>query len=117
LALAKTGEVIDPINLEGAFTLGGTWLGLLGGAAWLVRRRGGLVSTAGTPLQLGLRYLLGLVGVLVLWFGLGQVFPRGADWASYALRYFRYVLIGAWISAVAPLLFVRLGWAKPIRKA
>ena len=43
-ALAKTGAEIDPINLEGAFTLGGTWLGLLGGAAWLVRRRGGLAT-------------------------------------------------------------------------
>lgn len=114
-ALVKTGEAIDPLNLEGAFTLGGTWLGLLGGAAWLACRRGGL-DTAGKPLQLVLRYLLGLAGVLVLWFGLGQVFPRGADWVSYALRYFRYVLIGVWISAAAPLLFFRLGWAKPMRK-
>lgn len=110
LALEKTGAEIDPLSLEGAFTLGGTWLGLLGGAAWLERRRGGF-DAAGRPLHILLRYLVGLAGVLLLWMGLGQVFPRDANWLGYALRYARYFLIGVWISALAPLLFQRLGWA------
>lgn len=112
MALTKTGEPIDPLNLEGAFTLGGTWLGLVGGAAWYFRRWGAPV-TKGKPVQLLLRYALGLVGVIILWFGLGQVFPRGDDLASFLLRYLRYGLIGAWVSAIAPLLFVRLGLVKP----
>lgn len=111
-ALAKTGEPIDPLNLEGAFTLGGTWLGLVGGAAWYFRRWGAPI-TRGKPLQLLLRYALGLVGVIILWFGLGQVFPRGEDLTAYLLRYLRYGLIGVWVSAIAPLLFVRLGLVKP----
>ena len=110
MAFARTGVEIAPYGLDGPFTLAGTWLGLLGGAAWLFRRGG--LQTKVTPLQLLLRYLLGLAGVLLLWFGLGQVFPRGLDPVSFALRYFRYALIGLWISALAPLLFIRLGWAK-----
>jgi hypothetical protein len=111
MALAKTGEPIDPLNLEGAFTLGGTWLGLVGGAAWYFRRLGTPV-TKGKLLQLVLRYAVGLVGVIILWFGLGQVFPRGEDWISYTLRYIRYVLIGLWVSALAPMLFMRLGLSR-----
>lgn len=112
MALTKTGEPIDPLNLDGAFTLGGTWLGLVGGAAWLFRARGGLV-TSGTLVQRVLRYMLGLVGIVIFWFGLGQVFPRNPDMVSYLLRFLRYTLIGVWISAAAPLLFVRLGLSKP----
>jgi hypothetical protein len=61
-------------------------------------RRGGY-SADGTPGQRLLRYLIGLVGVLVFWFGLGQILPREADLFSYTLRYLRYVLVGLWISA------------------
>jgi hypothetical protein len=59
-----------------------------------------------------LRYPIGLVGVLIFWYGLGLVFPRGDDWLAYTLRYIRYALIGVWITALAPLLFMRLGLAK-----
>lgn len=104
---AAPGEPIDPFSLNPAFTLGGIWLGMFGGAAWLFRRSGGF-QIHRKPLYLGLRYLLGLAGVVVLWFGLGQIFPREADFVSYLLRYLRYTLIGLWIALWAPLLFRRL---------
>jgi hypothetical protein len=53
-------------------------------------------------------FLLGLVGVLVLWYGLGLVFPRDEAVIPYILRYLRYALVGGWISAGAPWLFTRL---------
>jgi membrane-associated phospholipid phosphatase len=100
-------EPIAPYSLDPAFTLGGTWLGMFSGAAWLFRKGGGY-QAKGTPLQRILRYLIGLAGVFVLWYGLGQLFPRTPDLTGYLLRYGRYALIGLWIALLAPLLFRRL---------
>ena len=58
------------------------------------------------------RYILGLVGLLILWYGLGLVFPREATFIAYLLRYLRYTLVGAWITAGAPYLFLRLHLAE-----
>jgi len=99
---------IDPLNLDGIFTIAGTWFGLLAGASWL-RKRYGEFEAAGKPLHRLARYAAGAVGVFILWYGLGAVLPRNEDIISYVLRYARYTLIGVWISALAPLLFVRLG--------
>jgi membrane-associated phospholipid phosphatase len=110
-ALASQPEAgIDPLNLDGAFTLSGTWFGLMAGAAWLYHRRGGY-DASGTPRQRLLRYVIGVAGIYLLWFGLGRVFPRHADVLSFTLRFFRYTLVGLWISALAPLLFERMGLA------
>ena len=54
-----------------------------------------------------MRFVIGLVGVLVLWQGLGAVFPRDADVISYTLRFVRYALVGMWIMGAAPWLFIR----------
>jgi hypothetical protein len=43
---------------------------------------------------------------------LGAVFPRGEELLSYILRYLRYTLVGLWISAGAPYLFLRLRLAQ-----
>ncbi len=107
-AIRSSGEGIDPLHMETAYTLAGTWLGMLGGAAWLFRAKGGY-DPAGSLNQKILRYLVGLVGIMALWFGLGQIFPREADFISYFLRFVRYTLVGLWVSAFAPLLFRRLG--------
>ena len=61
-----------------------------------------------------LRYVLGGIVLLALWFGLGQIFPRGEDLISYILRFLRYTLIGVWVSALAPIIFMRIGLASPI---
>ena len=102
------GGEIDPQNINGAFTAAGTWLGFLSGAAWLFHRQGKFISE-GTPGQRLMRYLVGAVGVFVLYYGLGSLFPRNADILSYGLRLIRYTLIGLWISALAPLVFERFG--------
>jgi glycerophosphoryl diester phosphodiesterase/membrane-associated phospholipid phosphatase len=90
-----------------AATLAGLTIGLV-----LLRRAGGFESDG--PLgQRVLRVLAGLVGVVILWQGLGAVFPSGESIVALLLRYLRYALVGAWVGGVAPLLFVRFGLARP----
>ncbi len=90
-----------------AATLAGLAIGLV-----LLHRGGGFDS--GGPLgQRVLRVVVGLVGVVILWQGLGAVLPGGEEPLALVLRYLRYCLVGAWVGGIAPLLFVRLGLAAP----
>lgn len=108
---ARAGdELPDPVTLSGAITPAGTLFGLAVGLAWMTRRGG--YRAAGPATQRVLRYAVGVIGILILWFGLGQVFPRGEYLLSYLLRYFRYVLIGFWVSGGAPWLFFKLNLAE-----
>ena len=103
---------LDPLNIDGAFTVSGTWFGMLAGAAWIFHKQKKLWKAAGTPRQQILCYVIGIVGIFALWYLLGKIFPREQDVLSYSLRFLRYTLIGAWVSAVGPLLFQRLGLAQ-----
>ncbi|MEN4011941.1 MAG: phosphatase PAP2 family protein [Bellilinea sp.] len=110
---AAPEELIDPLSLNGFFTVGGTWFGLLMGVILLLRR-GGLVRTDGSVRQRAFRFAVGLIGLLVLYVGLGAIFPREPDLIAYGFRFFRYALIGFWVSAAAPLTFLRLGLAQRV---
>jgi membrane-associated phospholipid phosphatase len=101
-------EGIDPFNLDGAFTLSGTWTGMLAGYLLLAEGKGRFLAGEGGWRRL-VRFLVGLVGVALLWFGLGEVFPREADVFSYALRFLRYTLTGLWVAWWGPLVFEKLG--------
>ncbi len=106
--IAAPGSEIDPVNLEGAFTIAGTWFGMLAGVAWLYHLKGGFQAT-GTFTQRALRYMVGSVGIIVFWSLLGHLLPDNADALSFGLRYLRYVIVGLWISAIAPMLFEQMG--------
>jgi hypothetical protein len=71
--------------------------------AWLASRGG--YQTSGSIEKRALRYVIGLIGIIILWYGLGQVFPRGETWIPLTLRYIRYTLVGLWVTAGAPWLF------------
>jgi membrane-associated phospholipid phosphatase len=58
------------------------------------------------------RYVLGIVGVLLIWRGLGLIFPRDPLWLAIPLRMVRYLLLGLWAAYYAPAIFVRLGLAE-----
>jgi hypothetical protein len=60
-----------------------------------------------------LRFLIGVVGVVILWMGLGVIIPDFENLLGYALYYTWYAVIGLWISALAPMLFLNLNLAKP----
>lgn len=104
---------ISPLKLDGFFTAAGTWWGMASGYAWFTRRYGRF-NAGGAWEKRALRFAIGLVGLMVLWFGLGQVFPRSEDAVSFILRFFRYALVGGWVSAFAPWLFLRLKLADPM---
>lgn len=103
-------EPIHPVTLDGAITGAGGFFGMAAGLV-LLHKAGGFRAN-GSLAQLLLRFVIGLVGLLVLWMGLGEVFPRGASLLPHALRYLRYALLGLWVAWLAPLLFIRLRLAQ-----
>ncbi|MEW6031226.1 MAG: phosphatase PAP2 family protein [Chloroflexota bacterium] len=105
-ATANGGAVPDPLALSGLVSSAGALFGLAFGVSWMAARGG--YSASGPGMKRALRYVVGVVGVLVFWYGLGAIFPRGEALLPYALRFIRYALVGAWIAAGAPRLFEKL---------
>ena len=101
----------NPLDLSGVISTAGTFFGLAAGWIWL-SGRGGFVAD-GPILQRLARFLIGLVGVAILWQGLGMVLPHGETFVPFLLRYLRYALVGIWVTGLAPYLFVRLRLAEP----
>jgi membrane-associated phospholipid phosphatase len=99
----RAGVAPDPVSMENILTSAGTLFGLAAGLAWTASRGG--YQAEGPLMSRILRYIIGLIGILILWRGLGVIFPRDENLLSYLLRYFRYTLVGFWISAAAPWLF------------
>ena len=99
----RAGELPDPVSIEGTLASAGTLFGLAVGVAWLALRGG--YQASGPVAKRALRYVIGLIGVLLFWKGLDFVFPAGEDFIGFFFRYLRYFLVGLWISAGAPYLF------------
>jgi membrane-associated phospholipid phosphatase len=104
-------EPINPFSYSGLLLSSGAFFGLSAGALWL-SRQGGFDAKGDWGLR-GLRYLVGVAGVAILWFGIGSLLPEQAGVMGDILSYLLYVLIGFWVSALAPLLFLRLKLAAP----
>jgi len=97
--------------------LPGVLLGAVAGAV-LASSRARFDASSGTLAKKAVRFLVGIAGAAVLYFGLKAVFP-GRESASYALfRFVRYGILGTWVSLGAPWVFLRLKLAQelPIRK-
>jgi len=102
---------ITPLSIDDLVLSAGVFFGLTGGG---ILSRQGFDAGGHWAKRLG-RYLVGVVGVLILWKGLGALFSLlAADETllGHALRYVRYGLIGAWVSALGPMVFIRLGLAE-----
>ncbi len=103
-------DVPAPVDVNGIFTSAGTFFGLAVGAAWIMSLGG---YQAQGPLQKrAIRYVIGLIGILILWMGLGAVLPRGDGFIFYSLRFIRYSLVGWWVTGGAPWTFIRFGLAE-----
>lgn len=105
-AAANGGAAPDPLALSGLISSAGALFGLAFGVSVLAARGG--FSASGPGVKRALRYIVGVAGVIVFWYGLGMVFPRGEALLPYILRFIRYALVGAWISGGAPWLFEKL---------
>lgn len=114
-AAQAPADPIAPLSIEDIVIGAGTLFGFAAGASLL--RIWFNFDAGGTWTKRGVRYLVGIIGVLILWRGLGALFDLVAVDESlfgYLLGYIRYGVIGAWISAIAPLLFIRWGLADPL---
>ena len=102
---------LKPFALAGQITVAGTLFGLAAGHIFLFSTSG--YKTRGLWWHHFLRYLLGIIGVLILWAGLDAVFPDGDTLIPYIFRYLRYALVGFWITFLAPIIFIQLKIARP----
>lgn len=101
----RVGPGPAPVDPNGIFTSAGTLFGLMVGVAWMMQSGG--YQASGPVWKRIVRYLIGLVGVIILWMGLGAALPRGDGILFYMLRYFRYALVGWWVAGGAPWVFMR----------
>jgi membrane-associated phospholipid phosphatase len=117
VAQSKIGLIrLEPFSLTGLVTIAGTWLGALGG--WVIcTHHWRDYPTGGTVIQRTLRYVLGVVGIGLFYAGLGLALDQAlASWGmdegslvGLGLRYLRFVVVGAWVTAGAPWVFKVLG--------
>ena len=109
------GELaLDPFDAGGIVANAGALFGL--GVGWaLLVAQGRRFNAGGATWKRAVRFLLGAVGVAVIWMGLRMVFPRGEDLLSQSLRYLRYALVSFWIIYLAPVVFLKLKLAEGAR--
>jgi membrane-associated phospholipid phosphatase len=98
---------MNPLDPSGPVTLAGVWLGLSLSITWWQQKYDALKPGKSVRANL-LRYLVGIAGLFIIWYGLGLMFAGGADMISLALRYVRYALVGTWVGGFAPLLFQKI---------
>lgn len=97
---------IDPRAPDDILAAGGGLLGFSLGAALLVNWGG--FRGGGTLQQRSLRYLVGVVGVVVTFFGLQAIFPQDHTVLGNVLRLVRYAATAFWASYLAPRVFAAL---------
>jgi membrane-associated phospholipid phosphatase len=103
---------INPLSVYNYLSATGAFFGLAAGWIWISHR--GRFSTKDEPWKLILRYLVGLVGILIFYVGLGSLLTHSESFTSYTLKYFQYALIGFWMSGLAPWVFIKLKLASRI---
>jgi hypothetical protein len=103
----------NPVTLNNTIASAAVLFGVLAGFAW-IQSRGGYLAD-GVFWQRLLRLLVGFIGILVFYLGLKLIFPREEEFISYMLRFLRFVLVGLWISAGAPWIFLKLGLAQRLK--
>jgi membrane-associated phospholipid phosphatase len=107
-ALAQPEEAITPLSPNDLITYTAALFGLSCGAIW-INQSGGFNAASGPWWKRVLRFVIGLVGIAILWMGLGEILPRTPDLLGYSLRYIRYALVGLWATGIAPWLFIKIG--------
>jgi membrane-associated phospholipid phosphatase len=70
----------------------------------------------GNWLQRLISFLVGIIGMGILYLGLKLILPSEGQSFYQLSRFFRYLLLGIWISFGAPWLFIRMGLARQVEK-
>jgi membrane-associated phospholipid phosphatase len=103
-ALAAGAERPAPFSMDGILTIAGVAFGFGSGYAWWRHKFNGYTINC-SPVKRLARYLVGLVGIVILYFGLKMILPEEPLLLGWFTRYFRYALIGFWVTGLAPLVF------------
>ncbi|GAB4449947.1 MAG: hypothetical protein OHK0041_11530 [Anaerolineales bacterium] len=101
-------------SINGFITLAGAAFGAWAGCA-LMRQYARFSAQGGWGKRIA-RYVLGIAGLLLLYFGLDIAFAALAPDASvlgYVLRYIRYGLATLWATFLAPWVFLKIKLAEP----
>jgi membrane-associated phospholipid phosphatase len=101
--IVRVGPLPDPVSIDNIVRSAGSLFGLAAGAAWISSQGG--YQASGSIEKRALRYLIGMIGIVILWEGLEKVFPRDETLLSLILLYVRHSLVGFWLTAGAPWLF------------
>ncbi|MEA2086499.1 MAG: hypothetical protein U9O91_00145, partial [Candidatus Caldatribacteriota bacterium] len=70
----------------------------------------------GNWLQRLFSFLVGVIGIGIVYLGLKLILPSEGQSFYQLSRFFRYLLLGIWISFGAPWLFIRMGLACQVEK-
>jgi membrane-associated phospholipid phosphatase len=92
-----------------SFTLAGALFGSISG--YMLMKLHAPFRSDGRWLQRAGRYGLGIIGVLLIYFGLDVLFgliAADATTLGYALRYLRYATVTIWMTFLAPWVFLKL---------
>ena len=104
VALGMNAIYIKDTSLAGAF------FGIAGGAVYSKKKSP--FSVAGSLLNRSLRYLFGMATVIVV-YALPKLFLADFEVGGPPIiRFLRYALLGAWVAAGAPWLFLKMGLAR-----
>jgi hypothetical protein len=108
-AIETAGGTTGPVMIKDGATVSGILCGTLAGLSWLARR--GWFDAGGALWRRAVRVLVGMAGVGVIW-------PAGflAGDATPTI-FVTHILLGVWLTAGAPEVFVRLGLAGRTREA
>jgi hypothetical protein len=110
-AAASPDDPIAPLALSGVISNAAILFGL--GTGFVIMNTLGGFSTKGTVIQQIAKYVIGILGVLIIWMGLDYIFPEGEFLIAFVFRYIRYGLAGIWISLGAPWIFVKTKLSQP----
>jgi membrane-associated phospholipid phosphatase len=112
LAIALAAAValaMNVLNMKDA-SLSGVFFGLVAAAIYAKKAP---FSISGSILKRALRYLFGMATVAIV-YALPKLLLAGMEAGGPPLiRFLRYALLGAWVSAGAPWLFLKMGLADP----
>jgi membrane-associated phospholipid phosphatase len=111
--------VLKIFSISAVFTNMGTFCGLAIGAICLSVIGG--FDVQGVWWKKVLRFLVGVIGILILYFGLKTIFdliPIGeTTFFAGLIRYVRYAVVGSWVSLFAPWIFIKLHLAQSLQKS
>ncbi|MGE5225159.1 MAG: phosphatase PAP2 family protein [Omnitrophica WOR_2 bacterium] len=127
LVIALVASTPDPASwaqfsteartLTSSFSLAGALFGGVAGYILMLNHARFQVKRA--VWQQAACYLLGIAGILLIYFGLDMLFASIAadeSVAGYTLRYIRYGTVCLWAMFGAPWAFLRVGLAEPVMK-